>query len=69
MLVEFLTAIKQMTGVLKSPGWFMSDDAEQYFNSWKGVLGAEGTIKLLCTWHIDRSWRNALKDRIATKEI
>ena len=29
MLVEFLTAIKHMTGVLKTPRWFMSDDAEK----------------------------------------
>ena len=60
VLFEFLTAIKQMTGVVKLPCWFMSDEAQQYFNSWKGVLGVEGTIKLLCAWHIDRSWRNAL---------
>ena len=69
MLVDFLTAIKQMTGVLKSPRWFKSDNAEQYFNSWKGVFRAEGTIELLSAWHIDRSWRNAVKEHIATKEI
>ena len=69
MLVEFLQAIKRVTGVLKSPHWFMSDDAEQYFNSWKGVFGVEGTTKLLCAWHVDRAWRNALKEHIATKEM
>ena len=68
MLVEFLSAIKQRTGALKSPRWFMSDDAEQYYNSWKTVFGSEGTTKLLCAWHIDRSWRNALKEHIATKQ-
>ena len=68
MLVEFLTAIKQRIGVLKPTRWFMSDDAEQYFNSWKGVFGAEGTTKLLCAWHVDRAWRNALKEHVTTKE-
>ena len=47
----------------------MSDDAEQYFNSWKSVFGAEQTTKLLCAWHVDRAWRNALKQHIATKEM
>ena len=69
MLVEFLTAIKNVTGVLKAPRWFMSDDAEQYFNSWKGMFGAEGTIKLLCALHVDRAWRNALKEHVAIKEM
>ena len=68
MLVEFLTAIKTRTGTLTSPTWFMSDDAEQYFTSWKGVFGAEGTTKLLCAWHVDRSWRNALKEHVATTQ-
>ena len=68
MLVEIVTAIKQMTGILKSPRWFMSDDAEQYFNSWKGVFGAEGTIKLLCAWHVDRSWRYAVKNILLLKK-
>ena len=31
--VEFLGAIKYSTGPLKPPRWFMSDDAEQYYNS------------------------------------
>ena len=68
MLVEFLTAIKTRTGTLTAPTWFMSDDAEQYFTSWKGVFGAEGTTKLLCAWHVDRSWRNALKEHVATTQ-
>ena len=39
MLVEFMGAIKYRTGPLKPPHWFMSDDAEQYYNSWKSVFG------------------------------
>ena len=69
MLVEFLTAIKRINGVLKSPRWFMNDDKEQYFNSSKSVFGAEGTIKLLCAWHVDNTQRNALEQHISTKEM
>ena len=41
------------------PEWFMSDDAHQFFNSWTAVFG-RGPKKLLCTWHVDRAWRQAL---------
>ena len=68
MLVEFLEAIKYITGPLKPPRWFMSGDAEQYYNSWKSVFGVEGTAKLLCAWHVDRSWRNALMEHVCTTE-
>ena len=46
----------------------MSDDAEQYFNAWKGVFGGNKTRKVLCVWHIDRSWRKALHEHIKDKE-
>ena len=68
MLVEFLTAIMRTTGVLKSPRWFMSDDAKQYYNSWKDLFGVEGKTKLLCGWHVDRAWKNALKSILQPKK-
>ncbi len=40
----------------------MSDDAEQYFNAWKNVFNTENTKKILCAWHVDRSWRRNLKN-------
>ena len=33
------------------------------------MFGTEETIKLLCAWHVDRAWRNALKEHTATKEM
>ena len=39
--------------------WFMSDDAEQFFNAWRSVIGPVKN-KLLCTWHVDRAWRQKL---------
>ena len=64
-LNAFFTAIKQACGNIK-PLWFMSDDAQQYFNAWKG--GTENKKKIICTWHIHRSWRRALHEHIKTKE-
>ena len=59
-----LRAMKTRTGRV-SPMWFMSDDAQQYFNAWNTVFGADGCKKLLCAWHIDRSWRCALNNLVS----
>ena len=37
----------------------MSDDAEQFHNAWRSVFGNVHN-KLLCTWHVDRAWREKL---------
>ena len=63
LLLEFLKEVKKRTGPL-TPQWFMSDDADQYFNAWRGVFGENGTIKILCSWHVDRAWRAALHEHI-----
>ena len=65
--MEFLKPVRQQFGDL-SPSWFMSDDAEQYFNAWRGVFGDNGTKKLLCAWHVDRAWRDALAKHVEDKE-
>ena len=67
LLVEFLKVIEKSTGPLQLH-WFMSDDAQQYFNAWKGVFGAKGTTKLLCAWHVDRAWRSALHEHVSNKQ-
>ena len=62
-LVEFFKAIKERTGDIK-PNWFMSDDAGQFYNAWVAVFGDFGMHKLICAWHLDRSWRNALREHV-----
>ena len=37
VIVEFLKSIKSRVGDLKAE-YFMSDDAEQFFNAWQGVF-------------------------------
>ena len=64
---EFLKAIRERTGPLQTC-WFMSDDANQYFNAWKGVFHDKETKKLLCAWHVDRAWRTALNQHVNTKQ-
>lgn len=67
VLNEFLKAVHLRVGDLH-PFYFMSDCAEQYFNSWCGVFGRNATQKLLCIWHVDRAWRKGLSDHISNKQ-
>ncbi|SMN02430.1 hypothetical protein SPONN_1054 [uncultured Candidatus Thioglobus sp.] len=58
-ITVFLQALKDGVGQVH-PKVFMSDDADQYFNSWCSVFGRDGVKKLLCAWHVDRAWRKNL---------
>ena len=43
----------------------MTDDAPHYFSAWQDIFGQSSkTKKLLCRWHIDKTWRKAVKERI-----
>ena len=54
----FFEAIKKKVGII-TPAWFMSDDADQFYNAWIAVFGKQPK-KLLCIWHVDRAWREKL---------
>ena len=55
ILTQFFKNIHKRTAELM-PNIFMSDDAEQHWNSWPAMYGNTKTKKLLCKWHIDRAW-------------
>ena len=67
LLTEFLKAVYEQVEDLQ-PTYFMSDCAEQYFNSWCGVFGINSTKKLLCIWHVDRAWRKGLQEHISDQQ-
>ena len=50
------------------PKWIMTDDAKQFYTAWISVFG-QGPNKLLCTCHVDRAWRGAVKNKIQEKEV
>ena len=39
----------------------MSDGASAYWNALKSVMGGQDTKRFLCTWHVDKNWRNTLQ--------
>jgi len=55
----FFNQIKTKVGIIKSKV-FMSDDAPAFYNAWVGVIGP-AEHRLLCTWHVDRNWRDNLR--------
>ena len=67
---KFFDVIKDNVGNL-SPKWFMSDDADQFYNAWiKTFQGSPNRI--LCIWHVLRAWKNnlrALKDHDKEEEM
>lgn len=67
ILCEFLKEVKSRTGPV-APKDFMTDDAEQFFSSWRSVFGDNNTRKLLCTWHVDKAWRKAINSHIKNKQ-
>ena len=61
LLQIFYNEIKQKVGML-TPKWFMSDLADQYYSAWVPTFNCNPPLqKLLCTWHVDRAWRENLK--------
>lgn len=66
-LTNLFAAVKQNTGDIESH-WFMSDDADQYYSSWIHIFSNNACNKLLCTWHVDRSWRKGGLTKIKNKE-
>ena len=58
VLDQFFKAIKEKIKSI-TPKWFMSNDADQFYNAWRSVFGPAEN-KLLCTWHVDQAWRQKL---------
>ena len=67
-MCDFFKAVQKNIQLDVKPKWVMTDDAEQFYKAWTLVFG-QGLQKLLCTWHVDRAWRGAIKSKIQDKEL
>ena len=67
VLVCTLNSIKDRCGAIEAR-WFMSDMAQQYYNAWEDVFGAESTSYLWCAWHVDRAWRDGLRRYLTERD-
>ena len=59
VLQRFFEAIKGNVGEI-DPLWFMSDDADQFYNAWIRTFQYKPK-KILCSWHVLRAWRKHLR--------
>ena len=66
MLMNFFSHLKLHVGNIH-PQWLKTDDAEQYYSAWVATFEGVPT-KLLCNWHVDRSWRRALANFVSGQE-
>jgi len=41
----------------------MSDDDPSYYNAWEQIM-LPVEHRLLCTWHVDQSWRRNIQSKI-----
>ena len=57
----FFKSVRTRIGENLKPLFFMSDDYPAYFNAWIKIMTPEvPPKKLLCAWHVDKNWREAL---------
>ena len=63
---QVLLKLKQSCGDIHTKV-FMSDDAENFYNAWRGVFTTSCTKKLICSWHIDKSWKRGILSHISNK--
>ena len=46
----------------------MSDTANQYYDAWVGTMNNH-PIKLICVWHVDKAWREKIRDLHVEAEV
>ncbi|KAF0707929.1 Transporter [Aphis craccivora] len=49
------STIKNKVGII-SPDTFMTDIVETFYSAWENIMGSV-PHRLLCSWHVDRAWR------------
>lgn len=47
----------------------MTDDAASLWNAFKATMDCPQTKRLLCIWHVDRSWFKKLKELVKDETI
>ncbi|XP_049276153.1 uncharacterized protein LOC119406737 [Rhipicephalus sanguineus] len=63
----FFKSVRQKHGEVTARV-FMSDDAPSFYNAWQAIMG-NVEKRLLCAWHIDKNWRQNIRQHIKDKEL
>lgn len=62
----FFKKVRGKVGLIES-NVFMSDDTNVYFNAWDSEMSTP-LHRLLCTWHVDKNWRDKIKEKVKGDE-
>lgn len=64
----FFKDVKRNLGKEMNPAWFMSDSATQFYNAFVAVNKTRPKY-LVCSWHVEKNWRENLRAKIKDTEI
>ena len=62
---QFLLKVREKCGDIDTK-FFMRNDTDNFYNGWKGVFSVSKTKKLICAWHVDKSWRSGMQQHVKT---
>ena len=63
----FFKEVKNNCGFI-APRWFMSDTASQFYDAF-ALVNEVSPIQLICTWHVEKAWREELRQKVSSIEI
>ena len=64
-ITAFLQCVRRLAGQINAE-FFMSDDADAYFNSWKVAMG--DATKILCSWHVFKNWKQNVRAMVKSTD-
>ena len=59
----FFKEVKSNCGFI-APKWLMSDTASQFYDAF-ALANEVSPIHLICTWHVDKVWREELRQKVS----
>ena len=64
----FFRKVQNNMGMPLNPQWLMSDSATQFYNAFVAVTRSAPKY-LVCTWHVDKNWRENIRSKIKTSDM
>ena len=64
----FFRELQSSSGSIAS-GFVISDMTPQFYNAWCGIVGSPRPKKFVCTWHVDKAWREELRRKVGNPAV
>ncbi|KAL1430407.1 hypothetical protein MTO96_015004 [Rhipicephalus appendiculatus] len=66
-MATFFESVRSKTGRIRAD-IFITHDASSFYNAWSEVMGRP-RHRLLCTWHVRKTWRETVNNHIKNKKL